>query len=75
MARERLLQTGPLTAARKSAGFFRLSNANASIAVTFPFGVAITGLTPGTAYWFDLNFGVSGGTGSLQSIGCKAVEY
>jgi hypothetical protein len=35
----------------------------------------ITGLTPGTAYWFDLNVAASGGnTGGVQTLSCNAFE-
>jgi hypothetical protein len=36
----------------------------------------ITGLTPGTAYWFDLTQRqISGGTAYMQSVGCTAMEF
>jgi hypothetical protein len=36
----------------------------------------ITGLSVGTAYWFDFTQRViSGGTGSIQSVGCTAMEF
>lgn len=43
---------------------------------TLPFsnGAIITGLTPGTPYWFDLTVLVNGGNGAVQSIGFRAKE-
>jgi hypothetical protein len=38
-------------------------------------GGIITGLTPSTAYWFDLGVSVSTGFGSVGSIGCTAMEF
>jgi len=38
-------------------------------------GGIITGLTPGTAYWFDLTALVSSGTGSLANISFSAMEF
>jgi hypothetical protein len=35
----------------------------------------ITGLTPGTAYWFDLLLLVSGGTGAVITPSCNAMEF
>lgn len=35
----------------------------------------ITGLTPGTAYWFDLNvLAVTGGTAAVSGLSCNALE-
>ena len=42
---------------------------------TWSVGGIITGLTPGTAYWFDLNVLVSAGTGALTNISCAAMEF
>lgn len=37
-------------------------------------GVA-TGLTPGTAYWFDMSLAaITGGTASINNVGCTAYE-
>jgi hypothetical protein len=47
-------------------------NANATLAITTH--AIITGLTPGTAYWFDLTQQAGGGTASLQNVTCTAVE-
>jgi hypothetical protein len=49
------------------------ANAN----VSFPLSISgiVTGLTPGTAYWFDANYeSIVGGTTSL-STGCSAMEF
>lgn len=35
----------------------------------------ITGLTPGTAYWFDLGFSASANTGSVENISFSAMEF
>ncbi|WP_426418467.1 hypothetical protein [Bradyrhizobium genosp. A] len=35
----------------------------------------ITGLTPGTAYWFDLSLTVTGGTGTVNSVSGNAMEF
>jgi hypothetical protein len=37
-------------------------------------GGIITGLTPGTAYWFDIFLTASTGTASLINVSCSAVE-
>jgi hypothetical protein len=35
----------------------------------------ITGLTPGTAYWFDINLAYGGAsTASLANVACEAKE-
>jgi len=47
-------------------------NANAPLSITVH--ALITGLTPGTAYWFDLTQQAGGGTATLQNITCTAVE-
>lgn len=35
----------------------------------------ITGLTPGTAYWFDISLGTSAGTSTAASVSCNAFEF
>lgn len=35
----------------------------------------VTGLSPGTAYWFDANVLVGGGTGSISGMACTAMEF
>jgi hypothetical protein len=42
-----------------------------------PFAVSgiITGLSPGTAYWFDLSVVVSSGTNTLDGVACNAMEF
>lgn len=35
----------------------------------------ITGLTPGLAYWFDLSLSTTGGSGTLTSVSCNAMEF
>lgn len=47
------------------------------VPMSIPFtatGIA-TGLSPGTAYWFDMQLAaITGGTASVQSLGCSAEE-
>ena len=43
--------------------------------VPFVAGGIVTGLTPGTAYWLDLGQQVGGGTGTVASISCSAMEF
>lgn len=50
------------------------SDANGST-IPFSAGGIITGLTPGTAYWFDLILAVNGGNGSTVNINCNAQEF
>lgn len=38
-------------------------------------GGIVTGLTPGTAYWFDANIGTTGGTVTIINISCNAFEF
>jgi hypothetical protein len=42
---------------------------------SFTQGGIITGLTPGTAYWFDLSLAVGAGTGTLSSLSFNAMEF
>jgi hypothetical protein len=37
--------------------------------------VLVTGLTPGTQYWFDISSFVSTGSGGTQSLNFTAIEY
>jgi hypothetical protein len=40
------------------------------------FGGVITGLTPGTAYWFDIGLNqISGGSAAISNISCTAIEF
>lgn len=43
----------------------------------YPFatGGIITGLTPGTAYWFDLDSFASAGTNTQSNISCNVMEF
>lgn len=46
--------------------------------VNFPFSVTsvITGLTPSTAYWFDIGFAsIVGGTTTIGGLSCSAMEF
>ena len=47
--------------------------ANAKVA--FSLTCMITGLSHGTAYWFDLQEAVNAGTGTIQATGFAAFEY
>jgi hypothetical protein len=38
-------------------------------------GGIITGLTPATAYWFDLDIFGSAGTTTIKDIDCNAMEF
>lgn len=49
------------------------STANFPIMLSLP--VIITGLTPGTAYWFDLAFGTNAGTGTISTVSCTGFEF
>lgn len=42
-----------------------------------PFAISwiVTGLTPGTAVWFDLSLAVSTGTGTLSNLNFTAMEF
>jgi hypothetical protein len=49
-----------------------IANASMSFATT----AIVTGLTAGTAYWFDLaQIAVGGGTGSLLALACSLMEF
>jgi hypothetical protein len=41
----------------------------------YDMGGLVTGLTPGTAYWFDINLAAASGTGNLASPQCNAMEF
>jgi len=47
----------------------------ASANVGFILGGIITGLTPGTAYWFDLSVTVGGGTSQMNGLSCTVEEF
>lgn len=52
-----------------------LTGATASTGYPFSIGGVQTGLTPGTAYWFDLKLqALTGGTASVQNLTCVAYE-
>lgn len=38
-------------------------------------GGVITGLSAGTAYWFDVSVAVSSGTGTITAVSCSALEF
>lgn len=48
----------------------------ANYIMPFKVGGIATGLTPGTAYWIDVSlYQTSGGTASIQQVGCSALEF
>jgi len=49
--------------------------AAASPASGFSQEAIITGLSAGTAYWFDLGLAAGSGTAALSSITCTAMEF
>jgi hypothetical protein len=51
------------------------TSAGASSFVPFSVGGIITGLTPGTNYWFDLDVFVTSSAGSVQTPSCDAFEF
>jgi hypothetical protein len=51
-------------------------SANANPRIPFTSGGIITGLTPGTAYWFDLYLAANGGgTATALNLNCTAFEF
>src|SRR6185295_1321536 len=56
-------------------GLIRYNPTTAANAVPFTVGGVITGLTPGTAYWFDICLAVTVGTGSAAHVTCSAFEF
>lgn len=48
---------------------------NANAPLPFSQTAIITGLTPSTAYWLDINLLAGGGTTSITSITCTAAEF
>lgn len=51
-----------------------LDEPTATFQAAFANGGVITGLTPGTAYWFDLSLAASAGTSTMKNVSCNAVE-
>lgn len=52
-----------------------VSSPGASLQATAVIGGIITGLTPGTAYWFDVALSAQANTSSIQAIDCNAMEF
>jgi len=48
---------------------------NASNNAPFTQGGIITGLSPGTAYWFDLTLSASANTSTMVNVSCNAMEF
>lgn len=63
------------TVGTQIANLLQQDQAVANDASAFIHGGIVTGLTPGTAYWFDLNLGASGGTSRVQNVSCNAMEF
>jgi hypothetical protein len=53
------------------------NNQTQTTGVFTPFATSaiLTGLTPGTAVWFDISVGPSAGTGTASSVTCNAMEF
>lgn len=51
------------------------NSTGASFAVPFKAGGIITGLTPGTAYWFDMSLAAGGNTAGVTTVSCDAMEF
>lgn len=59
----------------KSTGVFH-GNPSSSVSYSFSRSGIITGLTPGTAYWFDLQLGVvTSGTVGVSNMSCSINEF
>jgi hypothetical protein len=56
-------------------GLFTLYTAIAGQYAPFCIAVVVTGLTVGTQYWFDIWYGVNGGTGTLYSSAVTVLEF
>jgi hypothetical protein len=52
-----------------------LTAATASAFVPLTAGGIVTGLSPGTAYWFDLQTDVTANTGTLSALSCSLMEF
>jgi hypothetical protein len=51
------------------------NSAGASGQLPFHAGGIVTGLTPGTAYWFDLSLLAGANTSTIQNLSCNAMEF
>lgn len=52
-----------------------VSSPGASFQANAVVGGIITGLTPGTAYWFDVALSAQANTSTIQAIDCHAMEF
>lgn len=48
--------------------------ATAGGSTPFPMSIIVTGLTPGTAYWFDIALNAGSGTASISALNFEAME-
>ena len=56
-------------------GNYTITGATASTGYPFAISGIASGLTPGTAYWFDTNLAaLTGGTATVQNLTCSALE-
>jgi hypothetical protein len=53
----------------------RLVNGGVNFIYALANGGIATGLTPGTAYWFDESLGTDGNTASLNNVSCSIREF
>jgi hypothetical protein len=51
------------------------SQSSTVLLMPFEVGGIVTGLTPGTAYWFDFSQAASAGTASATGVGCTIKEF
>lgn len=56
-------------------GATQMITTNANYDGTLSMTVVITGLTPGTGYWFDLDVLTNGGTYTIAGVSCSGFEF
>jgi hypothetical protein len=66
---------GAATTGTQIANVVLIDEASAGFHYPVTNGGIVTGLTPGTAYWFDLNQSTTGGTVTLIDLSCNAMEF
>lgn len=66
---------GAATTGTQVGGPVSAQNNIASGVTPFVNGGVLTGLSPGTPYWFDLNVATSGGSASVNGVTCNAIEF
>lgn len=74
--------TAPANAAAQPGGGTQVGNTHTFIAaatnqvVPATISGIVTGLTPGTAYWFDAGLSVNAGAGTnISNVSCQALEF